>query len=413
MLTINIKMTQIKRLFVGVACLLIGAILATTTTPSERQSVLFSGPLAAPLQGLEVTSKQQQDDKYWPQLMPIRDRLARDGGHERDQIDNGALMAGLDEDSAGPPALVDIGQLKRVLRSLGMRRIQQQPASLGHSNRLSYTGPIGGGVLERAVSRAYQGQIEGETDELDAPRDAIAPQFNKRSPPASDEHATSLQQDNGGVPASKHEFIYVIAPISEQVLPFQNEKFAQGYKNFVSLAGPDYKIGLQKLSTPADLLTELNGGNNQQEEAKVTHEQALFSALALEQPSEGGGGIGGASMESSESNMRLASLRQRLGGAALQLASSPRQPGDSSMLDCRPVQASVRISRDDFDMQTGQLVRQCTGLATLNSCEGNCVSSVQPTIKSSSGLLKVSVTGPCVCLCPCKEAHAPWRAAQP
>jgi hypothetical protein len=128
------------------------------------------------------------------------------------------------------------------------------------------------------------------------------------------------------------QFIYVVSPISDLVHSFQAERFAQGYKNLLPMFSDGYKVGLQKVVSPAG--------------------------------------------------------RQFAGEPPPHLA--PGQVGPEP-IGCHASRTLVQLTKDQLDPLTGQPVRRCTGSVELNACEGSCASSVQPSIKSPTGFIKVSV----------------------
>lgn len=121
--------------------------------------------------------------------------------------------------------------------------------------------------------------------------------------------------------------VYVVSPLSDQILPIGSEKLSQGYQNFVTLAD-NYKVGLQRL---------IDEGPH----------------LSVVGPTEG----------------RL----------------------DSEPVECRTVQSRIQLTRDNVDKTSGQVLSSCKGWAQLNRCEGSCSSSVQPSIRVRTGFKKVSV----------------------
>lgn len=60
--------------------------------------------------------------------------------------------------------------------------------------------------------------------------------------------------------------------------------------------------------------------------------------------------------------------------------------------ECRTIRSTVKLEKDDIEKVTGKVVRTCKGLVQVNKCEGSCTSTVQPSIKFSSGFVKVSIS---------------------
>lgn len=67
----------------------------------------------------------------------------------------------------------------------------------------------------------------------------------------------------------------------------------------------------------------------------------------------------------------------------------PLGASGQAALECRTIRTSVELTKDDVDKSSGQVVRNCKGLVSLNRCEGSCSSSVLPSIKSRNGFKKV------------------------
>lgn len=142
-----------------------------------------------------------------------------------------------------------------------------------------------------------------------------------------------LNADETGLAKSnkQSEFIYILSPISEQILPFQRERLAQGYKSLLPLSG-SYKTGLQKWSSTA------------------------FPAVGRVQVSS----------EQLESGL------------------------DGDLLGCRSTKTLVELSASGIDEASGKILRKCFGAAELGACEGRCASSTTPSIKEPRGFAKVS-----------------------
>lgn len=60
--------------------------------------------------------------------------------------------------------------------------------------------------------------------------------------------------------------------------------------------------------------------------------------------------------------------------------------------ECRTIRSTVKLEKDDIEKVTGKVIRTCKGLVQVNKCEGSCTSIVQPSIKSPSGFIKVSIS---------------------
>lgn len=67
---------------------------------------------------------------------------------------------------------------------------------------------------------------------------------------------------------------------------------------------------------------------------------------------------------------------------------------NSEIVSCRTIRAPIEVTKDDISKSADgseRLIRTCKGLVHINRCEGSCVSSVQPSVKSRTGFRKVSL----------------------
>lgn len=198
-----------------------------------------------------------------------------------------------------------------------VRRVQRRPelVDLGEYIPLGQSDNVTVSAHKRAAEKVEQHEQEK------------GPQIAELSPPPPPP------------PPPPQKFFYVISPVSEQILPFQSERFAQGFKSLLPLPGTNYATGLRKLSS--------------------------------------GGG------EAGPRSWLLGSPFQRLEAASPLAASEP--------LGCRTTESSVQLTKDELEPASGRLVRRCSGRVGLNACEGSCASSIQPSVKSASGFTKVSL----------------------
>lgn len=86
---------------------------------------------------------------------------------------------------------------------------------------------------------------------------------------------------------------------------------------------------------------------------------------------------------------------QLIGVAASQAKPASQAEGDDDdeLGSCRTIRAPVELTKDDVNrLPDGaeRLVRTCKGTVHVSRCEGACVSSVQPSVKSRTGFRKVT-----------------------
>ena len=58
---------------------------------------------------------------------------------------------------------------------------------------------------------------------------------------------------------------------------------------------------------------------------------------------------------------------------------------------CQLSSTSIHIIKEEYDM-AGNVVRNCEGDIVINKCEGTCTSSLEPSVTSPTGFLKVSLS---------------------
>lgn len=56
--------------------------------------------------------------------------------------------------------------------------------------------------------------------------------------------------------------------------------------------------------------------------------------------------------------------------------------------NCETISSKVELFRDEFDFETGNLIRRCNGRASLNQCDGSCISYAHPS--AQYGFIRVS-----------------------
>lgn len=62
---------------------------------------------------------------------------------------------------------------------------------------------------------------------------------------------------------------------------------------------------------------------------------------------------------------------------------------------CRTMRSPLELNRDEVEPASGQLLRTCRGLVSVNRCEGACKSTVEPSVRARSGFKQVS-SGVCL-----------------
>ncbi|UYV60472.1 Bursb [Cordylochernes scorpioides] len=72
---------------------------------------------------------------------------------------------------------------------------------------------------------------------------------------------------------------------------------------------------------------------------------------------------------------------------AAALATSPESE-PASRPTCDTHDADVRITKEEFEVESGELLRSCHGDIQVRKCEGTCDSQVRPSVVTASGFLK-------------------------